>query len=174
MSSIRVFISSTFKDFQDERDMLAKKVFPKLKKICASRGLSLTEVDLRWGVTEEMLMKGQTVLTCLAEVEVCVPFFIGLLGSRYGWHFDESEPNEALKQSLDLAQSRYPWIHEYRNRSITELEILQAMRICPKNDNSRLFFYFRDSKFIDSLPEAERSIYLPENQKAEGDSNFFL
>ncbi|MBK7214981.1 MAG: DUF4062 domain-containing protein [Bacteroidales bacterium] len=31
---IRVFISSTFKDFQPEREMLIKRVFPNIKKLC--------------------------------------------------------------------------------------------------------------------------------------------
>ncbi len=37
---IRVFISSTFRDMQLERDILVKKVFPELRKICAESGKS--------------------------------------------------------------------------------------------------------------------------------------
>ena len=51
--SIRVFISSTFQDMQEERDVLVKKIFPQLRKICMDRGVGFTEVDLRWGVTED-------------------------------------------------------------------------------------------------------------------------
>ena len=48
---IRVFISSTFKDMQDEWDVLVKKVFPQLRKLCEERAVAWTEVDLRWGIT---------------------------------------------------------------------------------------------------------------------------
>ena len=34
---IRVFLSSTFKDFAEERDLLVKKVFPELRRLCRQR-----------------------------------------------------------------------------------------------------------------------------------------
>jgi hypothetical protein len=42
----RVFISSTFKDMQVERDDLMKFIFPQLRKLCESRGVTWGEVDL--------------------------------------------------------------------------------------------------------------------------------
>ena len=48
---IRVFISSTFRDMQDERDELMKKTFPVLRRKAAERDVTLTELDLRWGIT---------------------------------------------------------------------------------------------------------------------------
>jgi hypothetical protein len=47
---IRVFISSTFRDMQEEREELVKQVFPQLRRLCESRGVTCGEVDLRWGV----------------------------------------------------------------------------------------------------------------------------
>ncbi len=35
--AVRVFLSSTFLDMQNERDALVKKTFPRLKKMCAER-----------------------------------------------------------------------------------------------------------------------------------------
>jgi len=46
--TIRIFVSSTFKDFHPEREMLVKKVFPDLRNWCESRRLQLIECDLRW------------------------------------------------------------------------------------------------------------------------------
>jgi preprotein translocase subunit SecA/nephrocystin-3 len=37
---IRVFISSTFRDMQAERDHLVKFIFPQLRKLCESRGVT--------------------------------------------------------------------------------------------------------------------------------------
>jgi preprotein translocase subunit SecA/nephrocystin-3 len=50
---IRVFISSTFRDMQEERDILVKRIFPQLRKLCEERAITWTEVDLRWGITTE-------------------------------------------------------------------------------------------------------------------------
>jgi len=36
---IRVFISSTFRDMQAERELLVKQVFPELRRVCAERFL---------------------------------------------------------------------------------------------------------------------------------------
>jgi hypothetical protein len=35
---------------QAERDYLVKFIFPQLRKLCESRGVTWGEVDLRWGV----------------------------------------------------------------------------------------------------------------------------
>ena len=45
---IRVFISSPFRDMQDERDLIVKKIIPKIRKICIERDLGFSYVDLRW------------------------------------------------------------------------------------------------------------------------------
>ena len=50
---IRVFLSSTFRDFLQERELLEKRVFPALNRRARERGVELVEVDLRWGVTQE-------------------------------------------------------------------------------------------------------------------------
>lgn len=44
---VRLFLSSTFRDMQQERDELIKIVFPTLKQYCAERGVFFNEIDLR-------------------------------------------------------------------------------------------------------------------------------
>ena len=44
---VRVFISSTFRDIQVERDVLVKQVFPEFLWCCTERGVDSSEVDLR-------------------------------------------------------------------------------------------------------------------------------
>jgi hypothetical protein len=116
--SIRVFISSTFRDMQEERDVLMKFVFPQLRKLCEERGVTFTEVDLRWGITEEQSQRGEVLPICLAEVENCRPFFIGLLGERYGW-----VPRQVAEELVELQ----PWLAEHKDKSVTELEILHGV-----------------------------------------------
>jgi telomerase protein component 1 len=113
--TLRVFISSTFRDMHSERDHLVRVVFPELRERCARRRLHLVDVDLRWGVTEEESEPGRVLEICLDEIERCRPFFIGILGERYGWVL----PREAAPDDTG-----YDWIrgldHEH---SITALEI---------------------------------------------------
>src|SRR4030042_3642307 len=82
---IRVFVSSTFRDMHAEREELCKRVFPLLRKLCEQRGGTFVDVDLRWGVTDEQAAEGKVLPICLAETARCRPFFIVLLGQRYGW-----------------------------------------------------------------------------------------
>ncbi|HVR30672.1 MAG TPA: DUF4062 domain-containing protein, partial [Thermoanaerobaculia bacterium] len=78
---VRVFISSTFKDMQAERDHLVRFVFPRLREELAKRRIRLVDVDLRWGVTADQ----DAFELCMREIESCHPRFLCILGGRYGW-----------------------------------------------------------------------------------------
>jgi hypothetical protein len=43
-----VFISSTFRDMQAERDHLVRFVFPRLREELLKRSIHLVDVDLHW------------------------------------------------------------------------------------------------------------------------------
>jgi tetratricopeptide (TPR) repeat protein len=146
---IRVFVSSTFRDMQAERDSLVKYVFPELKRRCRERQVELVEVDLRWGVTEEQAERGEILPVCLAEIDQCRPYFIGLLGERYGW------VPERIDRALLESQ---PWLAEHTDHSITALEILHGVLNNPAMAN-HAFFYFRDPAFRDrAAPEARTDL----------------
>jgi WD40 repeat protein len=83
--TVRVFISSTFRDMQTERNHLVRKVFPELKERCRKRHVQLIDVDLRWGVTQDEAEGGGALDICLDEIDTCRPYFLGLLGQRYGY-----------------------------------------------------------------------------------------
>jgi hypothetical protein len=51
--SVRIFLSSTFRDFGAERELLVRKVFPALRARLKERFVELMGVDLRWGITVE-------------------------------------------------------------------------------------------------------------------------
>ena len=161
--NIRVFISSTFRDMMRERDLLVKQVFPNLRRLCAKRFVTFTEVDLRWGITEEQASEGQVLPLCLAEIERSRPFFIGLLGERYGWVPDTIRP-EVI--------GREPWLKEHLegHTSVTELEILHGVLNNPKM-RRHAFFYFRDPAYENdpSLGEDDRRELVERNIKAEAE-----
>lgn len=46
----------------DEREALLKAVLPKLQEWCKARGVFLTSVDLRWGITSEDTNTGNSPL----------------------------------------------------------------------------------------------------------------
>ena len=155
---IRVFISSTFRDMQAERDHLVKFIFPQLRKLCESRGVTWGEVDLRWGVTDEQAAEGKVLPICLEEIKRCRPYFIGLLGERYGWISD------ALP--ADLVE-REKWLEEHLHgkTSVTELEILHGVLNDPQMAG-HAFFYFRDPAYLDKLPPgAKLEDFTVENAK---------
>lgn len=153
---IRVFVSSTFRDMQEERDFLVKFIFPQLRKLCESRGITWGEVDLRWGVNDEDKAEGKVLPICLAEIQRCQPYFIGLLGERYGWI-----PAEIPEELSD----REPWLKEHSKHSVTELEILHGVLRNPSMAN-HAFFYFRDPAYIQKVPSERRHEYLSESAES--------
>ena len=130
---VRLFVSSTLRDMQGEREVLIKHVFPKLRKLCEARGVNWSEVDLRWGITEEQARTGQVIPICLAEVDNC-PYFIGILGDRYG---------SVMGQFDEQLLEGHPWLSGFCGRSVTELEILHGVLLHPEKPR-HAFFYFRD------------------------------
>lgn len=86
---IPVFVSSTFADFNEERDALCGPVRDELDRRARLLGCTVDFVDLRWGVDTVSVSEAeaqQRVLgICLGEIERCRPLFIGLVGQRYGW-----------------------------------------------------------------------------------------
>lgn len=143
--NVRIFISSTFRDMEMEREELMKWAFPRLRKFCSDRGVFLTQVDLRWGITEDQSQAGDTINICLREVDLCRPYFVCMLGERYGWaQPDEACSDALLSKTFERAAQTFPWIANYKDRSITELEIRHALL----NDSTdkameRCLFYFR-------------------------------
>jgi hypothetical protein len=79
LKTVRVFISSTFRDTHEERDHLVRVVFPELKERCRTKHVQLVDVDLRWGVTEADAEHGQALDICLDEIDSCRPYFLGIL-----------------------------------------------------------------------------------------------
>lgn len=115
---IRVFLSSTFLDMQKERDALVK-LFRQLAEEGRKHKISITLLDLRWGITDDQKRNGMVISTCLQEIDNSRPFFIGLIGDRYGWvpSTEEFNAGDLLLKFPDLQQ------YSEKNLSITEIEM---------------------------------------------------
>jgi tetratricopeptide (TPR) repeat protein len=155
--TLRVFVSSTFSDMQAERDELAKHVFPRLRRLCQERGATWADVDLRWGISNEEAADGGVLPLCLAEIDRCRPYFICLLGERYG--FVPVEVPESLI-------AREPWLAEHPATSITELEIVHGV-LRAAGESARAFFYFRDPEYANTRPPELRGQYREGSTTAE-------
>src|SRR5215469_3214911 len=104
-TTIRFFLSSTFVDFQIERDVLQKQVFPELRQLCAASGFRLQPIDLRWGVSEAAGTDRQTLRICFDELERCrqlsPDFFLLIqLGERYGSYILPPQMSSSLADRL--------------------------------------------------------------------------
>ncbi|MFA5414071.1 MAG: DUF4062 domain-containing protein [Methanoregula sp.] len=114
--TVRVFISSTFRDMQAERDHLVRFVFPHLREQLLPQRIHLVDVDLRWGVTSEQ----DALQFCREIVDECHPRFLCMLGDRYG-----SVPRD-------------------RNYSITADEVHYGVLDRSVEKRGFAYFYFRD------------------------------
>ena len=139
-NELRVFISSTFRDMQAEREHLVRKVFPGLRALCRDRGVTFTEIDLRWGLTEEQATMGNVIRACLEEVDRCRPYFIGMIGDRYGWVPELHD----IMIDPDLL-TRFPFVEELvlDGRSVTEIEFVHALFNHDSTADLEAFFYHR-------------------------------
>jgi tetratricopeptide (TPR) repeat protein len=149
-SHLRCFVSSTFRDMQSEREELLKFVFPQLRHFCAERGIVWSDVDLRWGITQDQAERGEVLPICLAEIDRCRPLFLCILGERYGW----IPPPESLPAGLLAA---HPWLSEHPGTSVTELEIRYGALNQEFRQSTHAFFYFHDPRDIDAPPDADRA-----------------
>jgi tetratricopeptide (TPR) repeat protein len=150
-----IFISSTFADMQAERDYLKTFVFPKVEEELQQRRIKLRVVDLRWGVDTSSIdqedQREATVLkVCLEEIKRCRPFFIGLLGDRYGW----IPPEERVKNALATEDTEI----NPKDKSVTALEIEFGV-LASKEQLMRSVFYFHDSLPYDKFSPERAAMY---------------
>ena len=170
-NTIRVFLSSTFTDMQEEREYLVNTIFPYLRALARSKGIELTEVDLRWGITEDDAKNGKVVRLCLKEIELCkersgeLPFFIGIIGNRYGWQPEYKDLNGDVNLKRD-----FPVVEKYmhENLSVTEMEMDYAVLNKIEQEKSlqkQAFFYYRSPDYLFQLQEENPFVNYFDNDK---------
>lgn len=143
---VRVFISSTFRDMHAERDHLVTVVFPELRERVERLGLEFFDVDLRWGVpeTEGDGEKANSWEYCKRWIGRVEPFFVCMLGQRYGW---VPKPHE-IKDDDD----RKLWA----GQSVTDMEIRHA--VLSRRVRRRSTFYLRET-LVPEPPRTDPAIY---------------
>ena len=155
-----VFVSSTFKDMQAERDYLRQVVFPRVEEELRKGRIQLEPIDLRQGVETADLVnevaREQLVLkVCLEEIQRSRPFLIVLLGDRYGW----VPPEERMAAAAEEAGFGKCDVHD---KSVTALEIEFGILKQSPEQRRRSFFYFRDPLPYSQMPETIRADFNDE------------
>lgn len=114
-----VFVSSTFRDMQSERDMLHTDIIPALNSYAEQNQDYLHFIDLRWGVNTNELDSDESahkvLNVCLDEIDKSQPYMLIFIGDRYGWIPDR-------KYLVDVA-GRKSFELDDAERSVTALEI---------------------------------------------------
>jgi hypothetical protein len=154
--TIRIFVSSTFNDMLAERDLLACRVFPRLREWCEPRRIHVVHLDLRWGVTDEMAYRDHAVVTAaLRGVERAHPFLISFVSQRYGWIPAAADAPGANPLLASLLEQR---------TSIVELELIQAVEggllsaSEPDRPKAQPAIYFRQDDVLSTLPQNVRAV----------------
>ena len=106
---------------QYERDCINREIVPSLKEFFLPYRITIRTIDLRWGINmkdrDESDVEQSILRVCMDEIDRSRPFFIGLLGHRYGW-----VPN--LKDDA---------------RSVTEMEIVYGAMHDSESKRSSIF-----------------------------------
>lgn len=158
IQDVYIFVSSTFLDMVNERNMMMFEVYPVIKNWGKKYGLDIRLVDLRWGITEKQAKElHHTIKLCLEKVNAADPIFVSFLGRRYGWTPSSEDFNSRL-----IGKD----VDEYLSKgtSATELEILQALdnRFFDGKKKECLFF-IRDDERI-GMPEELKSVFSDDNE----------
>jgi tetratricopeptide (TPR) repeat protein len=135
---IRVFVSSTFRDLEKERNILQAEVFPALERYCAEREFQFQAIDLRWGVPGEAGLDHRSMRICFDELwraqQVSPkPNFLVLLSDRYGWQPLPEEISE--KEHADLEQAAAELEMSPPKRRIPNARAVLA-QWCRRDENS--------------------------------------
>jgi len=151
--NIRIFISSTFEDMGVERSELAK-TFRELSIKARSYNVSLHAIDLRWGIRP-----GESVVElCLNEIENSQPFFLGIIGERYGSVPSIKEYNE----NLNLQVKYGAWLEDAfaEGMSYTEIEMQFGafMEMEKAEEKGHIVFFIKDSSLRGNNPQIENLI----------------
>ena len=66
-----VFVSSTFTDTHEERNIILKEILPELQTLGREQGIEVIFVDMRYGVKDESTLRQMTWNECSGELETC-------------------------------------------------------------------------------------------------------
>lgn len=122
-----IFVSSTFKDFQVERELILRKIEKEINEELQKKNIGVNFVDLRWGIdTEEGGLK-KVITFCIDYVNKSKPYILIMLGDSYG----SLVSKELLEPIYNINNLSY----DGKEKSVTEVEIESSLLF--EGDNQR-------------------------------------
>jgi len=133
---------------QAERDALLHFVFRALQEKMDKKRVRLEPIDYRWGIltTGEIEKEKKELMilkVCLQDIDRSDPFFIGIIGDRYGWVPPEKRMKDAEKEK--------GFVSKMDGKSVTALEIEYGALASEKQ--LKRSFFFRELLQYDKMPE---------------------
>ena len=151
-----------------ERDALKNIVIPKLNEEFMHKQLHISVVDLRHSVETDSTLdieerERRVFQICMDEIDSCKPYFLGLIGHRYGWIPDLDEMNPEFLQRMNLPED-FPIA---RNElSVTVCEFLHGMFDGPQA-SEHSFVLMRNADSYAGLDEDTRKEYVDNGRRGE-------
>lgn len=163
MKTIDIFISSTFKDMDAERDLVVSVLKPAVESALSQRHINalVRIVDLRWGVNTQDVPEEQrenkVLNECLDYIRTSKPFFIGFIGERYGWVPPAEQWNRIVESMSD--EERLMMGDDVNDvRSVTELEMLFGV-LNDRNALESSFFFLRTPDVYQQMDPVVKSVF---------------
>lgn len=162
---IKIFVSSTFRDMDMERDALKNIIVPRLNEAFLHKNLHVDIVDLRHSVETDLTMnlgerENRVFQVCMDEIDSCKPYFLGLIGHRYGWRPDLLGVHSNLFQRLNVPDD-FPIPSD--KLSVTVCEFIHGLfsdRLTPLHS----FIMVRGDKSYGKLDDKSRKDYIDEGE----------
>lgn len=171
--NVRIFVSSTFRDMDFERDLLRTIVSQRLNDYFSPSGINVEFVDLRYGVntsseTDRHERDLQIFNFCMNEIGDCSPFFIALIGHRYGW-IPEMMTQGQFEEIAALREEDLPIATD--KLSITVMECLYGP-LGKGHEKDGALLYLRKPDSYENLSEAEKADFIDSGNGARLSETF--
>lgn len=159
----KIFVSSTFRDMDFERDAIQFHVISRLNEKYRPYKVQFQLVDLRVGINTANLSEEEkenhVLNVCFDSIEQSRPFFIALLGDRYGWIPDDKRWDSVFNR-LQLEQQHL--LVNSKGKSVTEMEILYGAIGNNGQHMSHSIFMVRSSDSYKNMPLERLKFYADE------------
>ena len=161
--NIDIFVSSTFLDMHDERDLINSTVARKVNDILEPMGLRVNFIDLRWGVNtmdaDEADRETLVLYDCLETIRKTRPYFLALIGGRYGYLPSET----AYRIALHKQKNEINTLDDEPQKSVTALEI-EYGALSDYLYFQKSIFCFRDNSSYDNMDTETHKLYIDKDQ----------
>eukprot|EP01147_Barroeca_monosierra_P003828 gene3828-6338_t len=166
----QVFLSSTFRDTQAERNAIFKHVLPVVKTWAHPFGITFSITDMRWGASSE-LSSEDAIEACLREVKECMKTtrpaisFISFMTQRSGYRLIPSSLtvenfNAYLEKCRDENAKTFRETYRLDENAVPP----EYHLVCMPSDNDMLFQLFKENNVsIPTATELEVLTALQEN-----------